>query len=244
MGVGDMQPTPSTPTTYVFLGDEGARNVPAEIDVNAETPYAPQQFVGIEQGQPTGPEPQFFVFGYGPVNASAWSLTTAAGAAVPGVKMADNAAVEAHGFAEESKYEGGWMIPPPLKPGTRYDGAVTWTSGRGQITQTFSFTTAFGENSIELYYTPRAVHAGSVAPGGHVVFYRHGHTLRIPITTRSSTGRYESTFPVSRLAAGTWRVCVHSGGGSSGYQPKKTCVPLYVRNGRTLAPGEANHRSS
>jgi len=158
--------------------------------------------------------------------------------------MADNAAVKAHGFAQESKYEGGWMIPPPLKPGTRYDGTVTWTSGLGQITQTFSFTTAVAENRIELYHTVRAVHIGSVAPDGSVVFYRNGRTLRIPIKTRSSTVGYELTVPVSRLAAGTWRVCVHSGGGSSGYQPKKTCIPLYVRNGRTLAPGEANRRSS
>jgi len=236
MGLGDEEPTPTTPTTYAYLGDEGPRNVPTEIDVTNESPEAPQQFVGLEQGQPTGPQLQFFVYGLGPVNASVWSLTTAAGSAVPDVKMADNASVIAHGFGPVSKYEGGWMIPPPLKPGTRYDGTVTWTSDRGQITQTFSFTTAVAENLIGLYYHQgaRVVHGQSDAPNGYLVFSRGGHKLRAAIKSRSGALRYKTTFPLSRLANGTWRVCAFSGGGSSGYQPKKFCTPLRVANGRAV----------
>jgi hypothetical protein len=226
---------PTTPTSYVYLGDEGSHNVPYEIDVLNEGPYAPQQFVGIQQGVPTGPQPIFYVYGIGVVRAGAWSLSTASGIPVHGVKMVDSTAAEVAGhpgyFAER-----GWMIPPPLTPGTAYYGQVKWVGQLAELTQAFAFTTAIATNLIGLSYRygSRFVRAESEAPGGVLIFSRSERTVRASIASRGGALKFRENFPVSRLHSGRWRACASSGGGSTGYQLKKQCLPLTVRHGRVL----------
>jgi hypothetical protein len=233
MGLGGEEPAPTTPASYVYLGDEGPRNVPREIDVAGEGPFAPQQLIGIPQGTPTGPQPIFYVYGIGVVHAGTWSLSTAAGAPVQGVKIVDSAAATTAGHPGYFP-ERGWMIPPPLKPGTAYNGQVKWVGEQGELTQTFAFTTAIATNLIGIGYHlgSRLVRAESQAPGGVLVFSRRGRTVRSPIASRGQALGFTENFPVSRLGSGRWRACVSSGGGTTGYQSKNECLPLTVRHGR------------
>ncbi len=233
MGLGDERPMPESPETYAYLGDEGPRNVPYEIDAVGEGPYAPQQFVDIRQGQPTGPQPILYILGLGVVHAGAWSLQTSSGATVPNVKMVDSAAAAAAGhpgyFPERA-----WMVPPPLQPATSYSGSVTWIGTAGQVTQDFSFTTVTAKNLLGLYYSENILHAQSEAPGGSIVFSKRGRRFRVQIATRGGALAYERVFRLSLLGPGTWHVCAASGGGTTGYEAKKECLTISIRHHRVV----------
>ncbi len=150
MGLGNPAPQPASPTFYAFLSDAGPGAVPAQETVEGEGPFAPQNAVGIPEGTPTGPQPLLYALGFpgeqlnpgDSVHAQSWSLSTAAGARVPGVKMADEKAVAAYGYPGYMAV-GGVMVPPPLQPATTYRGRVVWQGPSGHTaTQSFSFTTA------------------------------------------------------------------------------------------------------
>lgn len=200
--------------------------MPYKLDVIGEGPYAPQQLVGIPQGHPTGPQPIFYVLGLGDVHAAVWSLQTAGGVVVPGVKMVDSAAAAAAGHPGYFS-ERGWMVPPVLQPNTAYTGSVTWDGTLGQLTQAFSFTARMAPNVIGLYYRANVLHAESEAPGGYVEMTRRGHMRRVPIPRRLST--YEATVRFARLPSGVWRFCAVRGGDDSGYEAGMKCLTVRVR---------------
>jgi hypothetical protein len=233
MGLGGERATPETPATYAYLGDEGPRNVPHEIAVPAELPYSPQEIIGIPDGTRTGPQLLFFVYGLGVVHAGSWSLSTAGGVPVPGVRMVDSAAAAAAGKPGYFPNVG-WMIPPRLQPGTAYNGSVSWVGTTGDTTQAFSFKTSVLANTAGLFYQYNTLHAQTEAPGAYIVFSKGRHTLRFTISPSSGPVVANWPFHLSRLSSGTWHVCVFSGGGTTGYEAKKGCLQIKIRHHRAV----------
>jgi hypothetical protein len=245
MGFGDLLPAPSTPAFYAFVADGGPSVVPNTEVVPGEGPFAPQQLVGIPDGQPTGPQPLLYALGMGSgVHALSWALTAANGSPVSGVKFVDEATVGAAGYAGYiAQDSGGIMIPPPLAPATTYTGVVTWeglawngSSRQGDPaimdTQAFSFTTAPLSNAVTLAAAGEGVgddatqrvtlSVTSNAPSPTLTLSGPGGQSVTPALTPTSSG-YQT---ILVLASGTWQACVQSGGGSSGYVPASNCQML------------------
>jgi hypothetical protein len=146
MGLGDSSPRPTKPTFYDFVGERGPSDVPISETVFEELPLAPQQAVGIPQGQRTGPDLIAYALGMSSPGsapeATSWSLVSASGEVVPDVQMVDEekmAAIGHRGLLEED----GVMIPPELAPLTTYTASINWRSvtSETRATQTFKFTT-------------------------------------------------------------------------------------------------------
>lgn len=140
MGMGDAAGEASSPTYYAWLSDDGPGSVPATETVEGEGPFAPQQAVGIPQGTATGPQPLLYALGLPgesfnsfpetDPHALSWSLATAAGRPVTGVKFVDDSVSAAYGYPGYIP-GGGVMVPPPLTPGVTYDGSVLWQALAG-----------------------------------------------------------------------------------------------------------------
>lgn len=147
MGFGNLSSEPSTPKAYTYFAEQGPGAVPANITVDNEGPFAPQQLVGIAQGTATGPQPILYVLGVGAIHARSWSLRDAAGTPVPNVQMVTSDQAKAAGYGAFF-WDGAMMIPPPLTPGTVYKGQATFTSDAGDcIAETFSFATLRADGS-------------------------------------------------------------------------------------------------
>jgi hypothetical protein len=141
------------PAFHAFTGNLGRVDVPVSEVVNGEGPYAPQEAVGIPQGQVTGPNIIFFVDGFGQTNhATAFSLTGPGGGAVD-VKMVDSTVPPPDGSGYQAFYTGGDMIVvDPLDPFTDYKATVTWKndSSGEEMTQTVTFRTAGFQRGVSL----------------------------------------------------------------------------------------------
>jgi hypothetical protein len=146
MGVGEPDPTlavaTSPPLFFAFVNERGPRYA-LSSELAREGPTTPQQELGEPINTRTGPQILLFAVGLGfKPRATSITLRTAAGAAVSGVKIAD-------------QFEGGVLVPPPLKAGTSYLLQVQWTGEPAAFlafegeptpsvsaTQTLSFSTA------------------------------------------------------------------------------------------------------
>jgi hypothetical protein len=257
MGLGDGLPEPTSPTTYLYLGDEGRVNVPTAIRPEHEGPFAPQQIVGISSTTQTGPQPIFYVFGLGTVHAASWSLTTASGASVSGVKMVDSASAAAAGYSGFQTVA--YMVPPPLVGETTYEGHVLWAGASGEtLPQSFSFTTAPSYNrlvswipeisGVERRHPKQIVVAVETeAPHPTLTLTFEGGARRRSIkpvlhlirayqnqpALPDQSGRVREYHSILRLGHGLWVACASSGGPPPGaYEPRSECFSFRVsRNG-------------
>jgi hypothetical protein len=232
MGLGNTAAQPTSPTFYAWIGDQGpTSSVPSDETVN-EGPFAPQQTVGIPYGKTTGPQLLLYAFGLpgeelyarADPHALAWSLSTADGAELQGVKLADDGAAAAFGYPGYLP-NGGVMIPPPLKPGTSYRGSVVWQApDESTYTQTFSFTTALLSNSVSIDAEP------------------NGNTVQISVTSdapnpklgvsgalRLAPALDSSGNATIRLSPGGWLACAASGGPGTGYQAGSACTTFTIK---------------
>jgi hypothetical protein len=127
------------PSLGLFTGPQGRMNVPLSEKVN-ESPYAPQQLVGIPYGRTTGYQLVAWANGLG-ASPDAYRVLSAALAGPAGpvdLKVVD------------SRYSGWFLptaavlVPPkPFAPSSTYTGQVTWGGVNGQpFTLPFSFKTA------------------------------------------------------------------------------------------------------
>lgn len=149
MGLGNEASEPTTPTAYGFFAEAGPGQVPSTITVQGEGPFAPQQLVGIPEGTATGPQPILYTLGIGQVRATSWSLTDAAtGATVPNVGLVTSYEAQAAGYDPYLLWNDSVLVPPPLQPGTVYDGQATFTGAGGVcVAETFSFATLLSDGS-------------------------------------------------------------------------------------------------
>jgi hypothetical protein len=149
MGVGEPDPTlavaTSPPVFYAFVNERGP-HAAVSSELAREGPTTPQQELGEPINTRTGPQILLFAVGLGfRPQATSITLRTAAGAPVSGVKIA-------------AQFEGGVLVPPPLKAGTSYSLEVQWT---GEPAAFLSFE---GEPTPSVSATQRLSFATAAAP--------------------------------------------------------------------------------
>jgi hypothetical protein len=261
MGLGDGLPEPTSPTTYLYLGDEGRVNVPTAIRPAHEGPFAPQQIVGIPSTTQTGPQPIFYVFGLGTAHAVSWSLRTAPGTGVSGVKMVDSASAAAAGYSGFQSVA--YMVPPPLAGETTYEGHVLWAGDTGEtLSQSFSFTTAPSYNRFASWMPEFAgvnrkhpkqivVAVETEAPNPTLILTLEGaqrrairpslHLVRAyqaKAGLPDQSGRVREYHAILRLGRGRWVACASSGGPPPGaYEPRSECFSFRVSRNDSFVLG-------
>jgi hypothetical protein len=230
MGLGNPAPQPANPTFYAWTSDQGPTKVPPTETVTGEGPFAPQQLVGIPQGQPTGPDILLYAVGLpgedfaGPnPKATSWSLTAANGTPVPNVNVVDDSVATSEGYPGYI-HDGGVMIPPPLAGAQTYNGTVAWQGpDGGMYTQQFSFTTTTLANSINISTQIRGLTVdltvSSAAPGP-VLGLTGSKNMTVPLTAGGTA--------TVVLTPGSWTACASSGGGGSGYTFATACKTFTV----------------
>jgi hypothetical protein len=220
---------------YAFTGDQGRVNV-ATSETAGEYTCAggkcvldtPAMELGLKD--PTGPNILLWavgITGSGDVDSAAMSAP--GGNLIP-VRVLD-ASSQYLGQQAYGTGPGRAILVPvdPLAAFTEYEVTVSWQAQDATYTQTFSFTTAPAENSVDLEPTiSRQVTGGwrikivlrSTAPDD--TFTVTGpHTRRI-ITVGSSSSA------TLTFAPGRWRLCSASGGPGTRYVRASTCQTLTV----------------
>ena len=227
MGLGgDANQPASGVTFYSFVWEGGHSDVPPSETVPGEGPFAPQQLVGIPDGQATGPQPLLFPEGMGSApHAISWSLTDASGMPVPNVKFADSTTAAAAGYSPFFLSQGGVMIPPVLAVDTTYNGTVVWeqSGGGGTATQTFSFTTGTMSNTVTIaaYLELSTVNIDVTTPAPNPTVQIAGpQNLTL---TPNADGWVQAT-----LSPGTWTACAESGGSGTIYQAGSDCTTFTI----------------
>lgn len=230
MGLGNPAPPPANPTFYAWTSDQGPTKVSPTETVSGEGPFAPQELVGVPQGQPTGPDILLYAVGLpgedfaGPnPKAISWSLAAVNGSPVPNVNVVDDSVATSKGYPGYI-HDGGVMIPPPLAAAQTYNGTVTWQGPEGgTYTQQFSFTTTTLANAVNVYAQVHALTAlitvSSTAPGP-LLRLTGPSNMHVPL---SANGSATVTLP-----PGTWTACASSGGGTSGYATAQRCTTFTV----------------
>lgn len=227
MGLGgDANQPASGVAFYAFVWEGGHSDVPPSETVPGEGPFAPQQLVGIPDGQATGPQPLLFPEGMGLApHAISWSLSDASGTPVPNVKFADSTTAAAAGYSSYFLSQGGVMIPPILAIDTTYHGTVVWEpSGDGATaTQTFSFTTGAMSNTVtiaaDVAQATVYLDVGSSAPNPTVQISGAQNLTLTP----TADGWAQAT-----LSPGTWTACAESGGLGTIYQAGSDCTTFTI----------------
>ena len=240
MGLGDAASEPATPTFYDFVGDVGASAVPPSETVQGEGPFAPQEVVGIPEGTPTGPDLLLYALGFPPatygcsgtcnVEPLSWSLTTAAGVAVPGVQMVDDTNTTAYGYPGYIS-DGGIMIPPVLATDTVYNASVVWQGPKATpATQTFSFTTTFLDAQLEGMFYSNELWASTYSPMPITVTVTSLPSSAV-VAQHVLTGTAGSYVPYDpSLPTGTYQACFSQAQGDN-YAAAADCV-----QGSLIAP--------
>jgi hypothetical protein len=153
LGVGAPDVMPNAPKFYSFTSTSGPSAVPTSELVPSESPFSPEQVVGITHGL-TGPVIILYALGF-PGEAMAalpptmtitsWSIMTAHGVLLPRVKLVDAEKIDSwdHKRYQEDITDGtAFLIPPVLRPATTYFIRVSWKMRGGEgFTQRFSFKT-------------------------------------------------------------------------------------------------------
>ena len=239
MGLGgDANQPASGVTFYAFVWEGGHSGVPPSETVYGEGPFAPQQLVGIPEGQATGPQPLLFAEGMrGAPHAISFSLTDASGTPVPNVEFADSTTAAAAGYSPAFLSQGGVMIPPVLAADTTYNGTVVWepSGGGATATQTFSFTTGAMSNTVTI-----AAYVGQSTVGLYVKSPAPNPVVQISGPQELTLTPRADGFVYATLPPGTWTACAVSGGSGTIYQAGSACttftIPAAPANG-TGTPG-------
>lgn len=218
----------SAPELFSVPGP-GRTGVPVS-EVNTESPYAPQQVVGVPARQATGPNILLFTRGLraaAPLAAPAFSLTGPQGPVE--VRLVAEATASPAGTG--SWFVGGGVLIPvaPLAPFAPYVARVSWhRDAEGGLPaadaeHVVSFETGGLANPIAVDVVSRGdandIRVSTPAPNPTVTLTGPGQLTAI---ARVSTGvaRY------SELEPGAWTACARSGGRAVGYEPASLCRPF------------------
>jgi hypothetical protein len=133
MGVGEPELlaaiSASPPVFYAFVNERGPLHA-VSSELARELPTTPQQQLGEPANTRTGPQILLFTVGLGfQPHATSVALKSSSGVAVQDVKVA-------------AQFDGGVLVPPPLKPGTSYTLQVDWTGEPRQEISGFEVATA------------------------------------------------------------------------------------------------------
>lgn len=191
-------------------------------EVARESPFTPQEKVGIPEGTRTGPTLYVLPDGpwtkaYGTFAVTAASLAPAAGGAKLALRVVDKRNKDVGPYMPP----GAAMLIPvrPLKGGAAYTASVTLRGPDGtELTKTWSFTTA-QENAVGQDVRPQpgggfVVAVTSTAPGPVLTL----DGKRVPVTRQ---GGAWVTAPLSGRSS--FLACVSSGGGASGWVAARLC---------------------
>ena len=194
---------------YSYPGPDRVDVPPAEHA--SESPYVPQEKVGIPADQTTGPEHPSL----GPCALSSASVSSSSG--VVASQLAGPAQVDFF-------YNGGDLIPvKPLGYFTRYTVSANWACG----TQSFSFTTGGRANQVLLNVdddnaVPNRVvlRVDSDAPSGSATLTGLGGQS-LAVTLHEKDGSLLSK-PL-KLPQGHYKACATTGSQESGYETAGDC---------------------
>ena len=213
------------PAFYAWTSDAGPKYVPP-AEHAGETPYTPQQLVGIPASATTGPNILLF---------SAADRATPESATISGPQGQVSSALvnynTSNSIGDGKWFPGGGVLIPrrPLRPSTTYTATVDWqdpaivTNG-GQYVQQFTFTTTHLPARLMLKLrADRSGHwwftiSGTPRPA-LILSGPHGRTLH-PHVAHNRTRRL-------RLARGLWRACAWSA--TPKYPAADTCQQLEAR---------------
>jgi hypothetical protein len=197
---------------------------------------------------PTGPQPLLYALGLpgetlysGSPHAVSWSLTTAAGTSVPGVKMVDNAAISAYGFPQFLN-EGGVMVPPSLTPNTTYHGSVDWQALNGSTyTQTFAFHTLARRPALQVVLDVDGG-AGVELASNSTAMTRveltsvRAHRVAWSVRTAPGTLHRPRWIPLPSSIHGRYELCAQQSA-SGIFTARATCANVVSPN-RLTSPGD------
>lgn len=224
---GGRAPAPA-PELYSVPGP-GRSGVPMS-ELNRESPYTPQQLVGIPDGQPTGPNVLLFTRGLRgsrPLAAAAYSLSGPQGAV--DARLVTESTSNAVGSG--SWFRGGGVLIPvsPLAAFTTYVARVTWHRDAeggvpaADVEQVVSFETAGLPNEIEVSVKSsgdvNVIRVTTPAPNPALKLTGPGH-LAAAVALKRGSVRYAGLDP------GRWTACATSGGKQVGYLPVSVCKPF------------------
>jgi hypothetical protein len=218
---------------------EGATVAPAQTA--AEVPFVPGDFVGLPLGTVTGPH--IYVYAWGP-----WTFVWTGIRVEQAELQGPEGAVELRHITRDTAAIGNYLPPGsailipvrPLRPGSRYEAAVTLRYGAQLLSRSWSFRTAGPAadvgaaggtgpkaNPLRIRVLPLAhgrVKAVVLSPAEPRLTLRRGRTLS-RIALRRHGGSAWLSSPL-KPPASTGRLCARSGGGQTGYRPAGTCLAL------------------
>jgi hypothetical protein len=232
-GIGCMRvrggrPPATAPELYSLPGS-GRTGVPMS-ELDHESPYAPQQLVGIPAGQVTGPNILLFTRGLRgsrPLAAAAYSLTGPQGPVDARLVIESTSNAVGSG----SWFRGGGVLIPvsPLAPFATYVARVTWHRDAeggvpaADVEQAVTFETAGLPNEIDVSVRSsgdvNVIHVTTPAPNPTLKLTGPGH-LTAAVALKGGTIRYAALDP------GPWTACANSGGKQVGYLPVSVCKPF------------------
>lgn len=211
--------------TFFSVPGHGRAGIPMEVTVRGELPYAPQELVGIPQGQTTGW--QLLVYAANFEAAGDRRVSIDASLVGPGgpveLRVVDGR-VTAPGGGHPQGGNGVLIPVQPLAPYATYTAFLRWTNAEGaQADQSFSFETAGRENSVGVLVEAvdargrYRIEVNSDAPNPTLRLSGPGGAVLAPRLR-------DSAAVVSKLRPGAWSACVSSGGRDAGYQPAEECT--------------------
>lgn len=240
MGVGDRagytcattwpgyeRPVPDTTSVVTYPGD-GTSTYASEVA--RESPFTPEELLGIPDGDATGTN--LYVYEWGPALNDYWAADTisitAASLTGPNgsvaVKWLDHTSAQIGPYLPQAS---GIIVPvAPLKSGHSYTASVTFSDG---TQHSWTFHTRLLSN----FLTIAGVGAQGVHGFGHLSVQTTAPNLAVTITyhgkkvTLKGARKTRTSFIYfgSSVKRGM-RVCASSGGADSGYTPKQACKTL------------------
>jgi hypothetical protein len=215
------RPTPTAAGVVTYPGD-GTTTYADEVP--AESPFTPEDILGMPSGVRTGPN--LYVYLWGPVLDDYWTATTisVAAATLTGPEGAVQLRWVDHTTSKIGPYlppASGILVPPPLRPGAVYAADVQFSDG---TQHSWSFRTAVKTNSLSVVGFPAfagrpgRISVQSAAPNVTLRLTRHGTLVHVHVQRLGG-----GLLVRSKLVRPGTVACATSGGGSTGYTAKRVC---------------------
>jgi hypothetical protein len=215
------RPTPTAAGVVTYPGD-GTTTYADEVP--AESPFTPEDILGMPSGVRTGPN--LYVYLWGPVLDDYWTAAkiSVAAATLTGpdgplpLRWVDATTPKIGPYLPPAS---GILVPPPLLHGATYTAGVQFSDG---TQHTWTFHTALKTNTLQI--RGAAARTGglgridvySTAPNVTLRLTRQGVVLRVHAQRIAGGLRV-----MSRLVRPGTVACATSGGGSTGYVAERVC---------------------
>lgn len=226
MRLGGERPAATSAEFYSYPGN-GLTGVPVS-EPAAESPYTPQELVGIPDGEITGSSILLFSRGFGQdLHAESASLVGPRG---PEEILMVEEGTRREGVGNGSLFAGGGVMIPrrALAPYGSYRGEVVWRNRAGaQATQAFTFETDGLPNEVQVNYEQddetgaMNLLVQSEAANRRLAVFGPGTTQEPALDGEGRTRVF--------LEPGAYSACGSSGGRDVGYRAATTCVEFTVR---------------